>query len=1115
EMANFWTGHSARHVATSLAAALGVSKDRRDYLGRWAYAQHGSQDYVLTSRQVVQGVQNFICKCLIMGHTDGGYTEEELFCTMRSYAEALHLAGDEIVKACSVLQWDDVGATWKLGGNFPSFAVSPDRVRAAAGNMGADLPGPYQDFEQEEDRDDAPYFITISRKGFRRLHLSKKCAVRRENCLETLPIFKLSEGHSGGKSGGTGGIVCKFAIAAGGVQPESEELSCGWSAAEGPQRARASMATNLPAGVDQAAALNHLDKNVSSDLVHIFQECGVPLGLQYRLTLNFQSVKRFSTYADSRADVRTALKDDHTLEATDQATRAAVASVVSAWETAKEYASKESELRAEARMLGVSRPVSQTEKQAMRAAYEAAHGNLEEAFEPSDDYISAKLEEIENGEISASALSEVTSKKRVRTMGIQTTVDTGGHVRIVKQRNKGVMPQHTEELRTVLRVEGNAWTMLASKFKNKVFFADMSPDAWLAYANYLLGNFDIVHECLTECATRMGIQLKVDHLCEAGIGWSLVHPEDLGKLRSLEDPASIWQWSELRGLMNYSGPPLMNQELANMLLCSTCDHRSTDGSFQGDQAFFGPLQRSSEELHCFPKVFSSLGVFLNVQAEMHKDSRNGSHPNLLLALSSFTNGQVWTEDAAGTIFREVRGVFKPGRLLPVADSPQRLMAHQCYHQTEPWTGERLLLVGFTISDALQLESSHLATLRDLGFVLPASSHLKGGDALDEDGQEPPLSTPRDAAASGAPADLSTPSGGSTRVAHVSAPTEGPTLSASPSAVSPLEQTLQEDVEEADDSGDFDPNTSRCRGRWRPLARNALASSGEWDHAGKIRKVLAEAVHQAIPDLRKAAFALATGRLIKSPFSEKLINDVRARMAATLPDPEQALCKPDGQPFMLHMLSQSLKILGDPDYEILDQGNESFAEGVPLGWDKPIARTPQVFPKRTHFRKLDESDFDPSMVNYRSAEMNAAQLEEKFRQDEQAGMMLCTTEPEARRKYGSEAVLIAAMGAVTKANGDVRPLHDGTHGINLNNSIVILDKLQVPGPEDLQEVASRVKESKEAPFSLCADISHAHRNVKVRECDWPRLACKSSSASRVLWLNKVGTFGVSSAAYYWT
>ena len=91
------------------------------------------------------------------------------------------------------------------------------------------------------------------------------------------------------------------------------------------------MAAELPTGVTEAAALDYLDKKVSSDLVHIFQECGVPLGLQYKLTQNFQSVKRFSTYADSRADVRAALRDDHSLEATSQVTRAAVASVVSAW----------------------------------------------------------------------------------------------------------------------------------------------------------------------------------------------------------------------------------------------------------------------------------------------------------------------------------------------------------------------------------------------------------------------------------------------------------------------------------------------------------------------------------------------------------------------------------------------------------------------------------------------------------------------------------------------------------------------------------------------------------------------------------------------------------------
>ena len=106
-----------------------------------------------------------------------------------------------------------------------------------------------------------------------------------------------------------------------------------------------------------------------------------------------------------------------------------------------------------------------------------------------------------------------------------------------------------------------------------------------------------------------------------------------------------------------------------------------------------------------------------------------------------------------------------------------------------------------------------------------------------------------------------------------------------------------------------------------------------------------------------------------------------------------------------------------------------------------------------------------MLNYRFAELNATQLEEKFREDERderAGLMLCTTESEARRKYGEDAVLIAAMGAVTKANGDVRPLHDGTHGVNLNNSIRILDKLQVLDPRIFRRSHHASKRAEKPP-----------------------------------------------------
>ena len=58
------------------------------------------------------------------------------------------------------------------------------------------------------------------------------------------------------------------------------------------------------------------------------------------------------------------------------------------------------------------------------------------------------------------------------------------------------------------------------------------------------------------------------------------------------------------------------------------------------------------------------------------------------------------------------------------------------------------------------------------------------------------------------------------------------------------------------------------------------------------------------------------------------------------------------------------------------------------------------------------------------------------------------------------------------------------------------------------------EMKEAPFVISADIKAAHRLVKVCKKDWGLLACRSDSSSTTVWLNTVGTFGVSSAPYWW-
>ena len=58
--------------------------------------------------------------------------------------------------------------------------------------------------------------------------------------------------------------------------------------------------------------------------------------------------------------------------------------------------------------------------------------------------------------------------------------------------------------------------------------------------------------------------------------------------------------------------------------------------------------------------------------------------------------------------------------------------------------------------------------------------------------------------------------------------------------------------------------------------------------------------------------------------------LREELASLTQDPALSMTVPARQPFYLHLLSQSLRELGDPDWAILTQGEECFARGVPLG-----------------------------------------------------------------------------------------------------------------------------------------------------------------------------------------
>ena len=60
--------------------------------------------------------------------------------------------------------------------------------------MNAETREPFKVVEPDKIEGDYPYFVTISRSGFRRLHLSGACAVKQERCTETVGLRAISEG---------------------------------------------------------------------------------------------------------------------------------------------------------------------------------------------------------------------------------------------------------------------------------------------------------------------------------------------------------------------------------------------------------------------------------------------------------------------------------------------------------------------------------------------------------------------------------------------------------------------------------------------------------------------------------------------------------------------------------------------------------------------------------------------------------------------------------------------------------------------------------------------------------------------------------------------------------
>ena len=307
------------------------------------------------------------------------------------------------------------------------------------------------------------------------------------------------------------------------------------------------------------------------------------------------------------------------------------------------------------------------------------------------------------------------------------------------------------------------------------------------------------------------------------------------------------------------------------------------------------------------------------------------------------------------------------------------------------------------------------------------------------------------------------------------------------------------------------------GRWHPTCRGTRNSSAAIAFANKLRGLIDAFIAKELPDLARSTFKLATGKYQQSPFSDQTLHRLRVEWWSLLENPRLASIKPDFQPFYLYALGQSLAELGDPDSDIVYQtAGGNFAEGVPVGHRSPLGPTPQVFRKRLKSPKYDESPLELERENYKSGSETERVPKEQFGEEEREGRMFPLSLKEARIRYPGNDLRIASQGVIDKPDGGHRIIHDATHGVNLNNEIVIEDRLENPGPKEMATITTLSMDAGERVlFGITADIAKARRRFVHSQCDWGVLACRANDTEEVVWLNRTGTFGVASASYWWS
>ena len=261
---------------------------------------------------------------------------------------------------------------------------------------------------------------------------------------------------------------------------------------------------------------------------------------------------------------------------------------------------------------------------------------------------------------------------------------------------------------------------------------------------------------------------------------------------------------------------------------------------------------------------------------------------------------------------------------------------------------------------------------------------------------------------------------------------------------------------------------------------------------------------------------AMGRVKESPFPREAVVSLKSRI--------------------INQLERSGFLLGrhekdrtdtPVDFRFMHRSIGKFERGVKVGPGARLLRLPALYRPKRKWKLPGQENPDDYLdaghdteavwrSNYPTVDELVEKVEEVLEDQVKRRQVLKLPEEVAKVRY--PGLVIASLGANRKEKSDgsitARVLHDGSNGIAVNRRIRVRDQERCPMASDLKRAMREKAKRGETTFALTADVKEAHRQIPIAEEDWRLLGCRVRPAT-VVYIHTVGTFGISSASYYWS